>query len=467
MYLKTVPLRYSKKILAMKRIFLFIFLLISSFLIQKSYGQGVGIGIKNPDPSAKLHIHSTQQGTLITRMTSVQRDSIVNPADGLLIYNLDSKCINLFKNQNWFEVCGTCIAPAAPVVANNGPLCVNDTLSLTASSLSGASYSWSGPNGFTSNLQNPKLNGVSIASAGVYSVYVSRGGCNSNSVSTTLAVNACGMNSINYPNGNEAYWMEAVSGYRPVSIAGGSAIYIYNPSTKQYANGNNILLPNLSAVADGDFVNASSFYGYSGGVADNNNYQWDAQSNSSVVQPSIFDQINMFISPVSVNDMNYCSAMQYSNPNCGNTVVDGPNTSLAYPNNTPLSGFYNLSASAEQINAGNLKGGGNNYFSQQQIDPNSVQSYCVATYGKGWRIPTDIEMGHTTNTYGWNMGIDPSYNATVGGGDYHLWTSAREIPNGIGGRFILWPLGTYQNGYWDGNGVSATNQKVRCVYQGR
>lgn len=50
----------------------------------------VGIGTTNPDPSSELHIESTDSGLLIPRMTSAQRDAIVNPANGLLIFNTDT-----------------------------------------------------------------------------------------------------------------------------------------------------------------------------------------------------------------------------------------------------------------------------------------------------------------------------------------------------------------------------------------
>src|SRR5688572_20200688 len=100
------------------------FTLLSLLLLcaLSSFSQ-VGIGTTTPDPSSVLHISSTQKGTLITRMTSAQRDAISNPADGLMIYNTDSKCINIYKNANWWEVCGNCIPPAPPAVSNNGPVC--------------------------------------------------------------------------------------------------------------------------------------------------------------------------------------------------------------------------------------------------------------------------------------------------------------------------------------------------------
>ena len=59
---------------------------------------------------------------------------------------------------------------------NNGPLCSGNTLNLTATTVSGASYAWTGPNSFTSASQNPSFI-YSTAYAGVYTVTVNSGGC--------------------------------------------------------------------------------------------------------------------------------------------------------------------------------------------------------------------------------------------------------------------------------------------------
>ena len=50
---------------------------------------GVGIGTTLPDPSSRLEINSNSGGMLIPRMTKVQRNSIVNPATSLVIYQTD------------------------------------------------------------------------------------------------------------------------------------------------------------------------------------------------------------------------------------------------------------------------------------------------------------------------------------------------------------------------------------------
>ena len=58
-------------------------------------------------------------------------------------------------------------------VSNNGPLCEGGTLQLTCNNPQpGASYAWTGPNGFTSNLQNPTLNNINTSHSGSYSLTI-------------------------------------------------------------------------------------------------------------------------------------------------------------------------------------------------------------------------------------------------------------------------------------------------------
>lgn len=74
-----------------------------------------------------------------------------------------------------------------PVVDNNGPYCVGQTIQLTANGQAGASYSWSGPGGFTSNQQNPTRPNCTMAMAGTYTCTISLGG-QTNSASTDVVV---------------------------------------------------------------------------------------------------------------------------------------------------------------------------------------------------------------------------------------------------------------------------------------
>ena len=83
------------------------------------------------------------------------------------------------------------ISPTAapPVAGSNSPICEGSTLSLTATASPGATFNWTGPNGFTSNLQNPNIPNATVAAAGTYSVFASISGCSSDTGTTTVVVN--------------------------------------------------------------------------------------------------------------------------------------------------------------------------------------------------------------------------------------------------------------------------------------
>ena len=62
-------------------------------------------------------------------------------------------------------------------ISSNSPVCDSDTLRLFADFVQNATYEWRGPNGFSSNLQNPVKFPVDKNDAGMYSVRVSIMGC--------------------------------------------------------------------------------------------------------------------------------------------------------------------------------------------------------------------------------------------------------------------------------------------------
>ena len=53
------------------------------------------IGGDTTDRSAILDIQDTAKGVLLPRLTSVQRNAIVNPANGLLIFNTTENSIQI------------------------------------------------------------------------------------------------------------------------------------------------------------------------------------------------------------------------------------------------------------------------------------------------------------------------------------------------------------------------------------
>ena len=76
-------------------------------------------------------------------------------------------------------------------VSNGGPYCEGSTIALNANGNGGTAYSWSGPNGFTSNIQNPTIANADGDNAGTYTVTLTNTttGC-SVSAGTVVAVNA-------------------------------------------------------------------------------------------------------------------------------------------------------------------------------------------------------------------------------------------------------------------------------------
>ncbi|MEM6346034.1 MAG: tail fiber domain-containing protein [Bacteroidota bacterium] len=89
----------------MKRLLLFSLLSTLAFAL---FSQSVGINPtgNNPDPSAMLDVQAIDKGMLLPRMTTSQRDAITNPAEGLMIYNLDDSCFNYYAGSQWILDCG-------------------------------------------------------------------------------------------------------------------------------------------------------------------------------------------------------------------------------------------------------------------------------------------------------------------------------------------------------------------------
>lgn len=72
--------------------------------------------------------------------------------------------------------------------SSNSPVAYNGSIQLTAQSVAGAGYVWTGP-GFSSNQQNPVINNVTQANSGTYTLYVTVNGCQSPGVTTQVTVN--------------------------------------------------------------------------------------------------------------------------------------------------------------------------------------------------------------------------------------------------------------------------------------
>jgi gliding motility-associated-like protein len=73
-----------------------------------------------------------------------------------------------------------------PIINSNSPVCLNGTLTFTGTG--GGTYSWTGPNGFVSALQNPTITNAAMATGGIYTLVVTAGTC-SNSATASITIN--------------------------------------------------------------------------------------------------------------------------------------------------------------------------------------------------------------------------------------------------------------------------------------
>ena len=68
-------------------------------------------------------------------------------------------------------------AGGAPMASNNSPVCSGGDLELYTPDVPGATFRWTGPNGFGSTQQNPVISNVDPAMIGTYQVQVTLGAC--------------------------------------------------------------------------------------------------------------------------------------------------------------------------------------------------------------------------------------------------------------------------------------------------
>ncbi|KQR70500.1 gliding motility-associated C-terminal domain-containing protein [Pedobacter sp. Leaf176] len=70
--------------------------------------------------------------------------------------------------------------------SNNGPVCVGANIQLSATE--GATFTWTGPNGFTSSDKSPLINNAQLNMSGVYTVTATLNGCTSTSFTNVLVL---------------------------------------------------------------------------------------------------------------------------------------------------------------------------------------------------------------------------------------------------------------------------------------
>ncbi|MCX6352695.1 MAG: PKD domain-containing protein, partial [Bacteroidetes bacterium] len=120
--------------------------------------------------------------------TSTDANPTVNPSTTTTYTLIETITATTCTKTNTVVITVTAL-PAKPTASSNSPLCVGATLNLAASTVTGATYNWTGPNSFSSTLQNPTIGSVTAIHAGKYYVYATLSSCLGPKDSTSIIIN--------------------------------------------------------------------------------------------------------------------------------------------------------------------------------------------------------------------------------------------------------------------------------------
>ncbi len=152
--------------------------------IALTWGTALGATSYNVKRSLTSGGPYTNIGTGVTTTSFTD----TNAANGPTYYYVVSTVNPAGEGATSAEVSASLSCMPAPSAGNNGPVAAGNTLSLTASAIDGASYAWTGPNGFTSTDQNPSIANTTTNASGIYSVTATVGACNA-SAQTSVIIN--------------------------------------------------------------------------------------------------------------------------------------------------------------------------------------------------------------------------------------------------------------------------------------
>jgi hypothetical protein len=226
--------------------------------------------------------------------------------------------------------------------SSNTPVCAGSSINLTETSISGATYSWTGPNGFSSASQNPTISNAAFANAGTYTVTVTSHGCSSTGT-TPVTVNAvpvisqkpAGLTSYYKFSGNANDSMGVNNGTlqnSPTSVAdrygNASSAYSFNGSTQYVSTATSYTNP--SPITISAWFNTTSSKGVLVGFAntqtgnpgsyDRNLFMYNGRIGFGIWQGGL----DTIVSPSTYNDGNWHMATAtVSSTNGSRVYVDG------------------------------------------------------------------------------------------------------------------------------------------------
>jgi hypothetical protein len=237
-------------------------------------------------------------------------------------------------------------------IGSNSPVCVNTAINLTSGG--GTGYQWSGPNSFSSTLQNPVIPAATTANSGIYTVTVTALGCTDTGTlnvtvvtPTTSASNTgpyCAGSTINFSapaatsytwSGPGGFTSNSQNPTNPATIvnagtynlivtigtctANATTSVVVNPLPTPVANNTGAYCPGNTIQLN---VGAFTTYTWSGPASFSSNLQNPTQLNALTSNGGVYS--------VSVTDANGCVNTATTN------VVVNPNPVAVLSSNSPV-----------------------------------------------------------------------------------------------------------------------------------
>jgi Fe-S cluster biogenesis protein NfuA len=153
----------------------------------------VSVTLSQTDLSVTAYLWSGPNGFTSTQQNlSVPNFQAINTGTYTASITYTGGCSGTATSTNIISLKTGQSASLLAYIQEGASPCLGSTINLKSSLLfnvlSNATYTWEGPNGFTSNLQNPQLTNVSMANAGIYKVSANYSGTNACGTVTSSAV---------------------------------------------------------------------------------------------------------------------------------------------------------------------------------------------------------------------------------------------------------------------------------------
>ena len=157
---------------------------------------GINISVNNPVCTGQVLRLSTATVSGYSYLWSGPNGFTSSNASDSIV-NVNTNAGGVYTLQVNSSTCGSSTLTTAPVIvtnvasvvaSGNTPICQGGTLQLNAGQMTGTTYSWSGPGGFTNSLRAPSVINITPTQGGVYTLNASVPGCGVVSSTVNIAV---------------------------------------------------------------------------------------------------------------------------------------------------------------------------------------------------------------------------------------------------------------------------------------